>query len=122
MSNEGRFTKIGPSGEKLPADVAAWEAVLDTTTGLMWSVKEPKAMPWKKAIEWAKKLKQPRPCTICKMPALFSRWVQVSYMRGDDDLYPICESCWALRDRTDLDHCDVATRLLEQGTNPGGDA
>lgn len=52
-----RFVKIGPKGKKLPASSKAWEAVLDTASGLMWSVKEPKAMPWKKAFERVKTVK-----------------------------------------------------------------
>jgi PKD repeat protein len=33
------FTKIGASGETLPASAAAWSCVKDNVTGLMWEVK-----------------------------------------------------------------------------------
>jgi hypothetical protein len=45
-----RFTKIGGAGEALADDAAAWDAVLDNATGLMWVAGEDKPMKWKKAM------------------------------------------------------------------------
>lgn len=52
-----RYIKIGSAGEQLPRDAASWVAVLDTTTGLMWSVETKKVANWKKAGGAAKKIK-----------------------------------------------------------------
>lgn len=35
-----RFIKIGADGAQLPADATDWVAVLDNTTGLMWSAQD----------------------------------------------------------------------------------
>lgn len=51
-----RFIKIGATGGELAGDSAEWIGVLDTASGLTWSVEESKAMPWKKAGAWAAKL------------------------------------------------------------------
>lgn len=44
-----RFTKVGADGAKLADDASEWVAVLDNTTSLIWTVKETKSLPWKKA-------------------------------------------------------------------------
>ena len=44
-----RFTKIGADGAKLADDATEWVAVLDNTTGLLWSVEESDEMNWKAA-------------------------------------------------------------------------
>lgn len=51
-----RFTKIAADGAKLADDAAEWVAVLDSTTALMWTVKEMKPRAWKKAQAAAAKL------------------------------------------------------------------
>jgi Protein of unknown function (DUF1566) len=51
-----RFTKVGAEGEKLADDAKEWVAVLDNTTSILWTVEEPKAMTWKKAGAFVKKL------------------------------------------------------------------
>lgn len=97
MSNEGRFTKIGATGKKLPADAAAWDAVLDSTTGLMWSVKEPKSMPWKKAIEWAKKLKAGG-FSDWRLPTVEELFLLADRTKADPAIdktyFPDCKSEW----------------------------
>jgi hypothetical protein len=53
---ENRFVKIDAAGGELPLDATEWEAVLDKTTGLMWSVADKKVPNWKKAAAAAKKI------------------------------------------------------------------
>jgi hypothetical protein len=43
------FIKIGTDGAQLPADATAWEAVLDTRSGLMWTKADVRVKHWKKA-------------------------------------------------------------------------
>ena len=51
-----RFTKIGAEGEKLADDAAEWVAVIDSTTSLVWTVKETARLTWKKAAAAVQKL------------------------------------------------------------------
>lgn len=45
-----RFIKIDTKGKKLKESAKKWDAVLDSTTGLMWAVKEiSKGLSWKEA-------------------------------------------------------------------------
>lgn len=52
MSNH--FIKISATGEQLPREAAEWDAVLDTRTNLIWSVKTKKVSNWKNADAAAK--------------------------------------------------------------------
>ena len=55
--NTNRFTKIGAEGAVLAADATEWEAVLDTKTGLMWSLETKKVTSYDKAEGAIKKIK-----------------------------------------------------------------
>lgn len=55
--NTPRFTKIGGDGSVLPATATAWEAVLDNTTGLMWSLETKKVQSWRIADAAARTIK-----------------------------------------------------------------
>jgi len=57
MEQKERFSKVGPQGAVLAADAATWVAVLDNTTGLMWSLQATKVDNWKDAEAAAKKVK-----------------------------------------------------------------
>lgn len=48
-----RFVKVSATGQPLPADAPAWDAVLDTRSGLMWALK-------------AEPVKNGRPATVNK--------------------------------------------------------
>lgn len=53
---DSRFSKIGADGAVLPAEATKWEAVLDSKTGLMWSVETKKVPNWNKAESAVKKI------------------------------------------------------------------
>ena len=92
-----RFIKIGSTGKKLKEDAAKWDGVLDTTTGLIWSVNEFKEMPWKKAIEWVKKLKA---CgsTDWRLPTVEELFLLADRSKHnsaiDKAFFPNCKSNW----------------------------
>ena len=51
-----RFIKLDSAGQHLPADAAEWDAILDLTTNLTWSVRETRSMSQSKATASVKKL------------------------------------------------------------------
>ena len=52
-SNAIRYTKIGADGSVLDRSATEWEAVLDNTTGLMWSKEAIKVKNHKDALKKA---------------------------------------------------------------------
>lgn len=88
MGDQQRFVKIAADGSVLPTDATEWEAVLDSRTGLMWSVETKKAANWKAAQ---------------KVPA------KIKAAGFDDWRMPTVEELFLLADRTRVDPAiDVA--------------
>ena len=93
-----RFVKIDAKGKKLKESARTWDAVLDTTTGLMWSVKEiPKGLPWKQACAVPAKLKTGgfkdwRMPTVEELFALADRSLHSPAI--DVAFFPGCKSDW----------------------------
>lgn len=92
-----RFVKIGADGSQLPDDAAAWEAVLDTRSRLMWSVKEKKTTSWKAAQTAAKKISAAgfddwRAPTVEELLLLADRTRTSPAI--DTDFFPDCKSDW----------------------------
>lgn len=52
------------------------------------------------------------PCKLCGEIGTRIVWVQTTYMRGDDEKYWLCESCWR-KDQGDLEKHEIAHRLME---------
>jgi hypothetical protein len=59
QTTQPRFIKLNAIGDNQPDDAPIWDAVVDTTTGLIWQTAESKAMTWKKALAFPKTL------TVC---------------------------------------------------------
>jgi Protein of unknown function (DUF1566) len=92
-----RFTKIAADGAKLADDATEWVAVLDNTTGLIWTVEETKGMPWKKAQAAVKKLdtagfKDWRLPTVEELFLLADRTKHSPAI--DTAFFPKCKSDW----------------------------
>jgi len=95
--NAFRFTKIGADGSALPADAKEWEAVLDTTTGFMWTVAEKKVTNWKKA-DAAAKAMTAGGFDDWSLPTVEQLFALADRTRRDPtintDLFPKCKSDW----------------------------
>ena len=50
-------------------------------------------------------------CLLCGALATRHAWVQVSYMRGDDERFWVCETCYR-HDQGDHDRQHMCQRLL----------
>jgi len=57
------------------------------------------------------RIKGKRPCTLCSAPAQKRVWVQISYMRGDDEEAFVCEPHWDGRDKEDRDNHVIAVAI-----------
>lgn len=55
----------------------------------------------------------PRPCLLCREPAERLRTVEVSYMRGDDELAACCRTCYSDGTAVDFDGHRLARRLID---------
>jgi hypothetical protein len=91
-----RFIKISTKGKELAADAKKWDAVLDTTTGLMWTVKEQKAKNHAAAVTAAEKTKAASYVTGWRLPTveeLFCLADRSKYRPAiDTDYFPDCKS------------------------------
>lgn len=92
-----RFTKVGADGAKLGDEATEWVAVLDNTTALIWTVKETKVLPWKKALAAVEKLdvagfKDWRLPTIEELFLLADRTKHSPAI--DTTYFPDCKSEW----------------------------
>jgi hypothetical protein len=94
---ENRFVKIDAAGGELPLDATEWEAVLDKTTGLMWSVADKKVPNWKKADAAAKKITAAG-LNDWRMPTVDELFMLADRTRTspaiDTAFFPQCESDW----------------------------
>ena len=96
-SPPARFLKLDSAGQSLPQEATEWDAVLDTTTNLTWSVKETRAIPQPKAPAAAQKL------TTCgfdnwRLPTRTELLTLVDDTRYspaiDTTFFPNCQSGW----------------------------
>ena len=96
MTN-ARFIKIGADGARLPSDAPEWEAVLDTTTDLMWSAQETKEMPWAECVEAAPALRDAG-FSDWRLPTRKELLTLVDDTRAgpaiDTAFFPDCKSDW----------------------------
>ncbi len=92
-----RFSKIGADGAVLPSDATEWEAVLDSKTGLMWSVEIKKVANWKKATATVKKIKAAG-FGDWRMPSVEELFLLADHTRVDPaidmDYFPNTPSDW----------------------------
>ena len=92
-----RFIKLDSAGSPQAADATAWDAVEDTTTGLIWTVAESKPMTWKKALAYPKSLDH-LGFTDWRLPTrmeLLSLVDLTKYSPAIDTTYfPKCQSDW----------------------------
>jgi hypothetical protein len=92
-----RFTKIGADGAKLADDAAEWDAVLDNTTQLIWTVKETARYTWKKAAAAVKKL-DTAGFTDWRLPTVEELFLLADRTKHspaiDTTFFPDCKSDW----------------------------
>jgi len=92
-----RFIKIGVEGKDLPADAADWQAVKDTVSGLMWTVKERKAKSHAAAEAVVKEMKDAG-FDDWRMPTIEELFLLADRSRTnpaiDTALFPGCKSDW----------------------------
>ena len=92
-----RFIKVGADGSQLDAAAAEWDIVLDTTTGLMWPVKESPRMTWKKAAAWVKKLRTGG-FKDWRLPTVEELFLLADRTKTDPAIdkafFPDCKSSW----------------------------
>jgi hypothetical protein len=92
-----RFTKVGADGAKLADDAAEWDAVLDNTTSLLWSVKETKRVAWKQADAAVKKLGTAG-FTDWRLPSVEELFLLADRSKHspsiDTAFFPDCKSDW----------------------------
>jgi hypothetical protein len=97
-AKKARFIKIDAKGKELPAGAKRWVAVLDTTTGLMWTVKEQKAKNHADAVSKAEKMKAASYVTGWRLPTVEELFSLADRSRRNPaintDFFPDCESDW----------------------------
>lgn len=62
----------------------------------------------------ATRRKSTRPCILCDQPANRRIFVQVSYMRGDDEEAHVCEEHWRSKSKDDHAHTGLAQQIMDK--------
>lgn len=47
-----------------------------------------------------------KPCARCEVNTIGEKWVQVSWMRGEDETIRVCAACWGTSDAELLKYFD----------------